>query len=144
MGSAGSIALVRTDAESRARDLFLFALLVGWLAYTRVFWTLSAGHMTLPACPFYLVTGHPCPFCGGTRSFASMWQTDFVKAVRFYPLGPALFAGTFVVLGLVAAGLLTGRTWRLRLEPPARRMLFGLAGAALAVSWSSKLVWLGN
>jgi Protein of unknown function (DUF2752) len=144
MGRAGTIALVRTDAESRLRDLFLFAFLAGWLAYTRVFWTLSAGHLTLPACPFYLITGHPCPFCGGTRSFASMWQADVVKAARFYPLGPALFAGTFVVLGLVLAGLISGRTWSVHIRPEARRVMLGLAGAVLAVSWFLKLVWLGN
>jgi Protein of unknown function (DUF2752) len=144
VGRAGSVALVRADAESRVRDLFLLAFLAGWLAYTRVFWTLSAGHLTLPACPFYVITGHPCPFCGGTRSFASMWQADIVKAARFYPLGPVLFAGSLVALGLVAAGLLSGRSWRLRLEPEARRLLFGMAAFALAVSWTLKLLWLGN
>jgi hypothetical protein len=144
MGRVGSIALVRADAGSRARDLYFLALLAGWLAYTRVFWTLSAGHLTLPACPFYVITGHPCPFCGGTRSFAAMWDADAVKAARFYPLGPALFMGSFVVLGLLIASLGSGRTWRLHLEPQAGKLLLGLAGAVLAVSWTMKLVWLGN
>ena len=144
MVGLGSVALVRADAESRARDLLLFAFLVGWLAYTRVFWTLSAGHLTLPACPFLLITGHPCPFCGGTRSFASMWQADIVKAARFHPLGPVLFAGTFVGLGLIAAGLLSGRSWQVRFQPGARRALIAGAGMAFAISWTLKLVWLGN
>jgi hypothetical protein len=144
MGRVGSVALVRAGAESRLRDLGLFALLVGWLAYTRAYWVLSAGHMTLPACPFYLITGHPCPFCGGTRSFASMWQGDVLKAARFYPLGPALFAGTLLVVGLMAAALVSGRTWRLQLEPDVVRALAAAGIAVLAVSWMLKLVWLGN
>jgi Protein of unknown function (DUF2752) len=144
MGRVGSVALVRAGAESRLRDLGVFALLLGWLAYTRVYWVLSAGHLTLPACPFYLITGHPCPFCGGTRSFASMWQGDIVKAAKFYPLGPALFTGSLVVAGLMAAALVSGRTWRLHFEPDALRALLMLAGAVLAASWMLKLVWLGN
>jgi hypothetical protein len=139
-----AVALVRSDAESRFRDITLLFLLVGWLAYTRVFWVLSAGHMTLPACPFFLITGHPCPFCGGTRSFASMWQADVVKAARFHPLGPVLFAGTVVAVGLLASGVASGRSWQLRLGRDVRKTGVALIVAAFVVSWTLKLFWLGN
>jgi hypothetical protein len=73
-----------------------------------------------------------------------MWQGDVLKAARFYPLGPALFAGTLLVVGLMAAALVSGRTWRLQLEPDVVRALAAAGIAVLAVSWMLKLVWLGN
>jgi hypothetical protein len=144
VGSAASIVLARSDAESRFRDACLFVFLLAWLAYTRAYWTLAGGHGLLPTCPFYLITGHPCPLCGGTRSFASMWQADIVKAARFHPLGPVLFAGALVGVGLLAAGLASGRSWHVRLSRPARNGLIALVVVAFALSWSLKLIWLGN
>src|SRR6266851_3706117 len=99
------ISISKTRPDERFRDF--------WLVYTRVFWAMRAAHLTLPPCPFYYLTGHPCPFCGGTRSFAYMWQGDLADSVRLYPLGPALFAGTFVAVAGLAVGVVSGRTWSL-------------------------------
>ena len=120
------------------------ALLTGWLGYTAAYPTLHAVHATLPACPFYTLTGHPCPFCGGTRSYAAMWHGDVAAAARYYPLGPLLFALTFVGIGWFAWAAFTGRSVLPRLTPTIWRGLFVVAIAALAVSWTLKLVWLGN
>ena len=95
------LTLNRAAPGDRMRDLGLLSVLVGWLLYTRVFWALRAAHVVMPPCPFFYLTGHPCPFCGGTRSFAYMWQGDIADAVRLYPLGPAFFAGSL----LTAAGM---------------------------------------
>lgn len=135
---------MRAQPAARAEQLGLFALLGLWLAYTRIYPALHALHLTLPACPFYALTGHPCPFCGGTRSYAAMWQGDLGSALRYHPLGPALFLATFAALGCTGWGLLTGR--RLQLHLPSRVWRAALvAGAlALAVSWALKLFWLGN
>ena len=120
------------------------AILAGWLGYTAAYPTLHQVHATLPACPFYALTGHPCPFCGGTRSYAAMWHGDVAAAARYYPLGPLLFVLTFVALGWLAWATLTGREIVPRLTPTLWRVLTTLAIAALAVSWTLKLVWLGN
>jgi hypothetical protein len=73
-----------------------------------------------------------------------MWQGDIANSVRLYPLGPALFAGTFAGAGALAAGLVTGRTWTPRLT----RMqwtLLGIATASLITfSWALKVFVLGN
>ena len=138
------VALTRGVAADRWRDLGIAAALVLWFAYTRFYWALHASHVALPACPFFLITGHPCPFCGGTRSFAYMWEGDLSDSVRLYPLGPALFAGSLLgTLGLVSSAL-SGRTWSLNFTSFQWRLLWIAAAAAIAVSWALKLFVLGN
>jgi hypothetical protein len=128
----------------RLQYLLVLAGLTVWLLYTRLFWPLSGMHATLPVCPFLWLTGHPCPLCGGTRSYAAMWQGDLAAAARYYPLGPLLFGLTVAAVVVAAAGALLGRRLSvavsMRLE---NRFYIGVA-AAFALSWGLKLVWLGN
>jgi hypothetical protein len=138
------LAVSRAQPADRLRDVGILAALLVWLVYTRVFWALHAVHLTMPPCPFYYVTGHPCPFCGGTRSFAYMWQGDIADAVRLYPLGPGLFAGTLVGVAGLAGGLVTGRTWVPRLTSYQWRLLTAGIVSAIAVSWALKVFVLGN
>jgi hypothetical protein len=138
------VAVVRAGAEARLRNGLLLAGLVLWLVYTRFFWPLHAMHTTLPACPFLTITGHPCPFCGGTRSFAYLWDGDLTRAVLLYPLGPLLFVGTFVAIPVLAAALLTDRDLTVRLPDHLRRPLAGAGIGVLAVSWALKLTVLPN
>jgi hypothetical protein len=128
----------------RMRDFAILGGLLLWLAYTRVYWIISMGHMTLPPCPFYYLTGHPCPFCGGTRSFAYMWQGDIADAVRLYPLGPALFAGSLAAVVGLAAGVVTGRTWTPNLSSMQWRLLIVGVVSTVGLSWILKVFILGN
>jgi Protein of unknown function (DUF2752) len=128
----------------RMRDLAVLGGLVLWLAYTRVFWALHAAHLAMPPCPFFLITGHPCPFCGGTRSFAYMWSGDLSDAVRLYPLGPLLFAGTFVAAGALATGIVASRTWTPKLTSMQWRLVWMGCVSAIGVSWLLKVFILGN
>ena len=114
-----------------------------WLAYTRIFFVLRIAHLGAPPCPFYYLTGHPCPFCGGTRSFAYMWQGDVADAVRLYPLGPALFAGTLAGVAALGFGAVTGRTWTPRLTQAQWRAIGIGAAAAVLISWTLKVFVLG-
>ena len=132
--------MVRTEAAPRPEAAGLFALLGLWLVYTRLYSQLQTAHLTLPACPFYALTGHPCPFCGGTRSYAAMWRGDLGAAFRYHPLGPFLFVATFVAAAWAAWALVRGH--RLQVRVPATA--WAIAGCVLAVSWSLKLFWLGN
>jgi len=115
-----------------------------WLAYTRIFFLLQATHLSAPPCPFFYLTGQPCPFCGGTRSFAYMWQGDLADSVRLYPLGPVLFAGTFAAAAGLAVGAVSGRTWTPRFTRAQWRALAIGAGSAVALSWALKVFVLGN
>ncbi len=138
------ITITRAVPADRMRDIALLGGLLLWLGYTRIYWTIQAAHMTLPPCPFYYLTGHPCPFCGGTRSFAYMWQGDISDAVRLYPIGPALFAGTLAGVGGLAVGIVTGRTWAPRLTSKQWQILTVGLVSAVALSWALKIFILGN
>jgi Protein of unknown function (DUF2752) len=142
--SAFPLAATRLLPADRRRDLGIALVLVVWLVYTRVYWVLHALHLGAPVCPFYFLTGHPCPFCGGTRSFAYMWGGDVSDAVRLYPLGPALFAGTFGAIAGLVAGAVSGRSLRPRLTPAQwRGVLLGMVVTVL-ISWALKIFVLGN
>ncbi len=138
------ISMTKALPDQRMRDLGMFGGLALWLVYTRMYWAMHVAHLTLPPCPFYYLTGHPCPFCGGTRSFAYMWQGDIADAVRLYPLGPAFFAGTILGVGGLAAGLVTGRTWSPRLTSFQWRLVTIGGVSAIAISWALKVFILGN
>src|SRR5258707_15150824 len=111
---ARPLSFTRAVGAERMRDLALIGGLLVWLAYTRIYFLLQAAHLTAPPCPFFYLTGHPCPFCGGTRSFAYMWEGDVADAVRLYPLGPLLFAGTLAGVGGPVPGGFTGGAGRPR------------------------------
>jgi len=138
------IALSRAVQADRLRDLGVMFALLGWLAYTRIFWVLQAAHLSAPPCPFFYLTGHPCPFCGGTRSFAYMWRGDISDAVRLYPLGPLLFAGTILSVGGVGLNKLFGRTLTPRLTPTQWNLVWIGVGSAILISWALKVFVLGN
>jgi hypothetical protein len=138
------LTLSKAVPGDRWRDLGLLSVLVAWLLYTRVFWVLRAAHLTMPPCPFYYLTGHPCPFCGGTRSFAYMWQGDISDAVRLYPLGPALFAGSLAGVGGLVVGAVTGRTWTPRLSSAQWRAVGAGSATVVLMSWALKVFVLGN
>ena len=118
----------------------LGALLAGWLTYTRLFVVLRPLHATLPACPFLALTGHPCPLCGGTRSFAAMWRGDVVGAFHYHPLGPLLFAGSFLAVIAVAVLLVSGRMVRVGME--AEKRVYVAAFAVLVAVWAARLALL--
>ena len=138
------VAVVRAGAEARLRNALILVGLVLWMLYTRVYFTLHAMHLGLPQCPFLAITGHPCPLCGGTRSFANMWNGRVSSAVLLYPLGPLLFVGTALAIPLLAVALLANRDLTVRLPDHVRRPLLGAAAGAVVVSWALKLTVLPN
>ena len=137
-------AVVRADPGVRLRNVCLLGGLLLWMLYTRFFWAVQALHLALPPCPFLTVTGHPCPFCGGTRSYAYMWQGETARAAALYPLGPALFWATAAAIPVLALSLILDRDLRLQLSGAWRRALVAAACAALALSWTLKLTVLPN
>lgn len=37
-------------------------------------------------CVFYKATGFPCPGCGGTRAFYSLFRGEFLKSIEYHPV----------------------------------------------------------
>jgi Protein of unknown function (DUF2752) len=141
---ASAVFLARCSGRTRLQAAAVVCGLLAWLAYTRVFATLQAAHLVLPPCPFYVVTGHPCPFCGGTRSFASMWRGELGVSAGFYPAGPLLFLGTLAAALYGGTLAVTGRALLLRVKRSQELGLLFAGAAALGVNWTLKLAWLGN
>lgn len=48
---------------------------------------LPSSGVTENLCPFYLLTGHQCPFCGITRSMSSLLHFEFNLSLFYHPLG---------------------------------------------------------
>lgn len=46
---------------------------------------------TLIRCPYRMLTGKPCPLCGGTRSFIHAAHLHFKDSVELNPLGTIAF-----------------------------------------------------
>ena len=140
----GSLAIVRPDVETRVRDGFLAVTATGWLGYTYFYPGLHLAHTALPACPFLALTGHPCPFCGGTRSFSAAWRGDLGSSLHHYPLGPLLFAACFAVAAYALVAVVSGRSLRVRLAHPVERLITAVGVGLLSFSWALKLLVLGN
>jgi hypothetical protein len=84
-------------------------------------------------CPFRLVTGLPCPFCGLTRSLVAFGQGRVEVSFERAPLGPLVpFLALAVGVAAVAA-MARGRA----LAWPHRVLIAG--AAAVAASWALQL-----
>ena len=103
----------------------------------------ARGVSPIPPCLFHTLTGQPCPFCGGTRSFVAMAHGNIGAAVHVFPIGPLLFAGLVVAVVYSLWSLASGRRVSVSMDQGLRRTLTGIAVALLLANWASKLLFLG-
>jgi hypothetical protein len=114
----------------RKRLYFLLLFCVGALVLIRL----------LPyfyRCPFYAVTGIPCPGCGMTRAFFAAVHLDWRQALRWNPMVyPFALCCLYAVICFLA-----GRGKRVR-----SLKFWGIAGAALLAVWLVRLpsVFMGR
>ena len=136
----------RTLGWPTRRALVLAALgLVGVLGVARQLEPDPRGFGThtqlgLAPCAFALVTGHPCPTCGMTTSFAWFARGRFDRSWRANPAGSLLALTCVALVPWLLAGAARGR-------PPGFRSLdrplIGLVVATVAlslVSWTLRLI----
>jgi hypothetical protein len=94
----------------------------------------------LPQCLVHQLTGLPCPTCGLTRSFAAMAGGDVARALRFHPLGPALFVGAVALGAGLCVAALFSRRFRLRLTPREQNASLACLTGLLLAFWVARLM----
>ena len=94
----------------------------------------------LPPCHFAWVTGHPCPTCGMTTSFAWFARGRLDRSWQANPAGVLLAPACLALIPWLLAGAAAGRPLGFRsLETP----LIGLVVATVALSllsWTIRLL----
>jgi hypothetical protein len=65
--------------------------------FAAFWWYAPPDNPTFRFCPFYLLTGRPCPFCGLTRAFCAIAKGHLDKAVHFHALSPLAFVLFFAM-----------------------------------------------
>jgi hypothetical protein len=87
-------------------------------------------------CPFSLVTGAPCPLCGGTRAFALAAHGDsgFLEYNAVWVAVAAAVAVAGIALLVLAA------TGRRRLPSLPRPLVVGAGVLVVAAAWAWALV----
>jgi hypothetical protein len=120
----------RCSLAALAIGLVVVLLVARWLEPdVRGFGTHT--QLGLPPCAFATVTGHPCPTCGMTTSFAWFVRGRFHPSWRANPAGSLLAPACMVLIPWLVACVVWGRPLGFRsLEPP----LIGLVVATVALS----------
>ncbi len=133
-----SVPVARSIAPAQSpnalRWMWIGLIVTGWLAAWFIPWQ---GVFRFRTCPFFNVTGLPCPACGMTRACVFSAHGDLSAALAANPLGPALMAASVLALG-VLAGLIATNGPRLRVEDALRdRPWIRIAAAAILVlNWA--------
>lgn len=94
----------------------------------------------LPPCPFFLLTGIPCPSCGLTTSFAHAARFHFYDAFIAQPFGLIVFCLTVLVLPIMS--LLIWRSVPLNkvLRAPGANKFVYVLIALCFLSWVYKVI----
>lgn len=95
----------------------------------------------IPAfCPFYLLSGLPCPGCGLTRAFVCLGHGHFLESLHWNPLGWLLFS--LCVFLWLRAGLFWARHQpTLPPLPHAGRLSWSLTVLIVSVG-AARIGWL--
>ena len=86
--------------------------------------------LSMPPCPFRLLTGRPCPACGLTGSVSAALRGHLRRAAALHRLGPVV-AAAVVVAALDASRPRAARGWR-PVSPASRHGEFVISARAPA------------
>lgn len=91
-------------------------------------------------CPFYRLTGYPCPSCGTSRAWCAMARLDLAMALSMNPLGALLFVvSALVALYCFAVLVFKMKPVRIVFDNPAEiRLLRIVLPALILANW----IWI--
>jgi hypothetical protein len=124
----------RRSARETDHELIWLAVSVASIAGGAFWLALS---LPLPRCPFFAVTGLPCPTCGATRSAIAFLHGDFLLTLRWNPLAFVAFCAV-IAFDLYAAAVLVFQRPRLRIVDwsiPQKNVARIAAISLLALNW---------
>lgn len=144
----GFIRRIRALARVRPssyRDAVRAHLPLALAAGAALLWPVAGGRLLSEAilCPFFALTGSPCPLCGFTRSFHALLHGGWLEAWGNCPLAVAAFVLVLLVIIWNLTGLILGA--RLERGPLLRpslrqfRLWFGLSVSAIGANWVYRL-----
>jgi len=90
-------------------------------------------------CLFKKLTGIPCPTCGFSRGGISFLQGRIIRAWLFNPL---LFSILGLLLAVVAARLVFGRSLQVRMTRNERIAAWILAAVAACLNWAYVILYV--
>ena len=128
------------DARRDRRRALLVLLGLTVMFVTSAVWR-PADNPTFNLCPLFALTGVPCPGCGMTRAFCALAHGEFLRAVHFNALSPALFLAGVLAWTSAAATLINQKRLRAvlaRLRPNA--FASKLILAFVCVWWAARLI----
>jgi Protein of unknown function (DUF2752) len=94
----------------------------------------------LPACPFFRLTGWPCPSCGFTTSFAHAARGDWLQALTTQPFGLLLFGLTLMTIPVCLVLLIRRQPPSEWLSPRLVRIVRPALLAAFVLAWIYKAI----
>ncbi len=120
--------------------LWAIAIIAVWLGLLLAVRTLDAqtGRQTT-VCAFKLLTGYPCPTCGGTRAVDAALRGHCLQAISLNPLLCLVMIGLGAWLGI---RLVLGRRVSVEMSPLEKATAWVIAIGALGANWAYVL-WRG-
>jgi len=140
MNTADTTQLARTRANAGAAMATLTAILAASLLLPLPGRDGSIGHLP-SVCPFYNLTGLPCPGCGLTRAFVCLGHGQWHESLHWHPLGWLIYGACLLLW------LRNGLFWRRgvllwRLPPRAVTRLGWGATVLILLTGVARIGWL--
>ena len=90
----------------------------------------------IPPCGFHVMTGHPCPSCGGTRMSQLLLKGQVAEAVRMNPFFALIILGLSLWFLTGAVARLAGRDFRIEVGSREEKWIWLALVAAFLLNWA--------
>ena len=96
--------------------------------------------MLIP-CPFHILTGYDCPFCGGQRMFLALFRGEIQEA---FLLNPVLFCFLpYLIIIIIGQCWKKAAQWRVYQWCVSNKVVFSVLGIFIAWGIIRNLITIG-